>query len=367
MSNITTASNEYARRPADECFPDVASMVTAAREDKRLSRERSYNWRDLTWRADGDKGLVLASAAGTADLTHWSFGQGARALGAPAGFLRDDLSPAIAADVLNYRIMQQPHGTAPVVLVRAPNGKPRPVIRAITSDSYARVWDADYFGDIQDRLGHKWAPPPTWDPSQPQKGVYRGDRDAFVLWCEGGSIVDDPSLASSGTGQMYRGLMARNSEVGASAIVLECIYYRYVCGNHILWGAVVDKRFRRRHVGANALRDTMREINTIAKQWTERSAHQDQQIIRGLIDRQIADTREGVIDELQAIGFTRTDAIAAYDSCEQHDKASPRSYWGIAQGATRISQQSGYQDERYALDKLAAAVLARGSRQLVAA
>ena len=163
--------------------------------------------------------------------------------------------------------------------------------------------------------------------------------------------MSDPTLSSTGNGAMYRGLLVRNSEVGASSITIEPILYRYVCGNHMLWGAVVDKAFKRRHVGARVLRDTIREISTIAYRWTQQSAARDEAIIRGLINSEIASTRAAVIDELQNIGATKDAATAAYDACERTETVSPRSFWGAAQGLTRVSQESGHQDDRYTLDK----------------
>jgi hypothetical protein len=49
-------------------------------------------------------------------------------------------------------------------------------------------------------------------------------------------------------------------------------------------------------------------------------------------------------------------------ACEQHEAADPRSAWGIAQGMTRVSQQSEYQGDRVALDLLAAKVMQRAQR-----
>jgi len=160
---------------------------------------------------------------------------------------------------------------------------------------------------------------------------------------------------------MYRGILVRNSEVGACSVVIDCVLYRHICGNHVLWGAVIDKQFRRRHVGQHVLRDTVREIGQVARQWMNRGESADQAIIRGLIDHELATTREAVVDELRAIGATKEQAEAAYDACEQHEQVSPRSYWGVAQGLTRVSQGE-YQDGRYGLDRLAMAVLQRGAK-----
>ena len=382
---MQTAAREYAKRPADERYDTPAAMLQAAQHDRDHSREVSYNTRDLTviaasthntadFGATPDQAtLRLQSPKGIAGFTHWSFGQLARMVGAPAAYLRE-LPPAIAADALNFGLHDQAeHATDAKLLVKA-NGA-APIIRACTSETYGRVWDSELYGATLETLGRdpQWQTPPTW--SGEPAGAYRGDRDSFLILVNGGSIVKDPSLAnysgSLGTGNadpggLYRGIMVRNSEVGACSITIDLILFRYICGNHMLWGAMYDQRFKRRHVGDNARRDAIRTIYGAARKWADTPASADEAIIRGLIDHEIAATRDAVVDELRAMGATREQAGAAYDTAERTEAASPRSFWGLAQGLTRVSQASGYQDGRLELDQLAAAVLARG-RKLVAA
>lgn len=380
-STITTAAREYARRPEDERFASPAAMLLSAQHDRQNSREVSYNTRELrvvsleTGADDPgvlrNQTLELQSPKGRAAFSHWSFGQLARMVGAPASYLRE-LPPAIAADALNFGLHEQlGHATDAKLLVKA-NGE-APIIRACTSETYGRVWDAELYGATMETLGSEdgWTTPPTWD-GQPA-GAYRGDRDSFLILTNGGSIVTDPSLrgsagSSSGgnDGAMFRGIMIRNSEVGACSISIDLILYRYICGNHMLWGAMYDKRFKRRHVGQQAGRDAIRTIYSAARQWANTPASADEAIIRGLIDREIASTRDAVVDELRALGATREQAGAAYDRCVETETVSPRSFWGLAQGLTRVSQDAGYQDGRLELDQLAALVLARG-RKLIAA
>jgi hypothetical protein len=366
MNTIATAAKQYANRPQDERFPSLQAMIDHALHQKNHSAEKTYNLKDLEAVADAGE-VKLASPKGTATFSHWSFGQASRMIGAPAGYLRS-LPADIAASCLNYGLQSSPAGTAANLLIQAPNGNPEPMIRAATSESYGRVWDAELYSAIGRSIAQDqaWQLPPTWT-GEPA-GAYRGDRDSFLILCNGGSIVNDPSIRSSRNGEpdngaMYRGLLVRNSEVGASSIVIETILYRYVCGNHMLWGAIVDKRFRRRHVGSTVARDTIKEINRIAMQWTHASAARDEAIIRNLIDHEIAHSEEAVIDELRAIGATAAQAKEAYTVTMQTESASPRSFWGLANGITRMSQEGGYQDERYALDRLAGLVLAKGAKQ----
>jgi hypothetical protein len=388
--NLHTAATEYANRPADERYASPSAMLEAAQHDRQHSREVSYQTRDLTvvptvvtaagapLQAQPGQATAIAtslslqSPRGQASFTHWSFGQLARMVGAPASYLRE-LPAGIAAEAINYGLHESTeHATDAKLLVRA-NGE-QPVIRACTSETYGRVWDADLYGAVLQTLGQDdWQTPPTWT-GEPA-GAYRGDRDSFLILVDGGSIVTDPSLratdgpssplASGGdpTG-LYRGVMLRNSEVGASSIAIDLILFRFICGNHLIWGGQYQQRFRRRHTGAHAGRDALRTIYQAARQWAQTPASADERIILDLTSRELAHTRDAVIDELRALGATREQATAAYDTCEQTERVSPRSYWGAAQGLTRISQASGYQDQRFELDQVAAAVLARG-RNLV--
>lgn len=386
MSNIDTASRQYADRPKDERYPSLQAMITAAEYDRDHSVERTYNLRDLRAVAmtpsqqdakqSGGNGstVVLESPKGHAQFTHWSFGQLSRTIGAPAAYLRT-LPPVIAADAINYglRDSDQTAGKRANLLLRSNGGEP--IVRAATSDTYGRVWDAElyqvlnrHFGDGIKSSQGEWQSPPTW--SGEQAGQYRGDRDSFVIRIDGGSIVNDPRTrggdALGSGGRLNRGIMVRNSEVGACSITLECVLFDFICGNHILWGAVVDKTFRRRHVGSNITQKTIGEILQIARKYNQRSASEDERIIRTLTTHEIASSKEAVIDELKKLGYSKQDAEEAYETCEAKDPLlNPRSYWGLMAGTTRNSQESGHQDERLALDRLAASVLAKGVRQLV--
>ena len=378
MSLLATQSahREYASRPADERLGSLEALVSTATDDRNRSIERTYNLKDLR-AVPTDAGSVhLASPKGEARLTHWSFGQLARTIGAPAGYLRD-LPATLASDCINYGLTEAVPGTSCNLLVRTPSATDSvPTIRAATSETYGRVWDADLYGGIQQQLARwddRWTLPPTW--SGEPAGAYRGDRDSFLILTNGGSIVTDPSLTNRGPGSgtgtgggtaprdsMFRGILVRNSEVGAASVVIERILFRYICGNHMLWSAMADRSFRRRHVGVTALRDTVREISRLAYEWGQASTARDTAIIRALVDHEIAHTKEAVIDELRALGATKDQATAAYELCEKQESVSPRSFWGAAQGLTRLSQAGGYQDERYSMDRIAASLLAKGAK-----
>lgn len=375
MTNIYTASNQYNNRPADERFTSLQELIDEAQHERDFSAERAYSLRDLEAFDDNDT-VKLGSPNGAASLTHWSFGQLSRVIGAPAGYLRS-LPAHLAARNINHGLHASRDGSSLNLLVKGKNGGD-PVVRAATSETYGRVWDsvlysalADHFGDgKRSKNGGEWQAPPVWPGSQPG-GQYRGDRDSFVIRVDGGSIVSDPrgwSAIGNNGGRLHRGILVRNSETGACAITIECVLFDVICGNHILWGAVVDRTFRRRHVGQFITRAVIIELQNLAYQFNQRSAESDERIIRALVSHEIAFSREAVVSELRKLGATKEQATAAYDTAEAKEPGlNPRSWWGIAAGLTRYSQESGHQDDRLALDQLAASILRTGAKQLVVA
>lgn len=367
MSTLTSAHTQYLNRPKDESFASLPDLITVAKLQRERSKETTYSMRDLRIVATGD-GVGLQSPRGVASFTNWSFGQTCRMIKAPVAYVRT-LPPSVIADAMNFGIADTPDGTTANILAHLPIGSDVPQVRSVNSETYARVWDDVLYSEAQRRVfdytsqGNEWIAPPTW--SGDSAGTWRGDRDSFVIRVDGGSIVTDPSAAAHGKdGRMYRGIILRNSEVGGGSIVIDWVLFQYICGNLMLWGTTVDRRFRRRHVGANVVRDTMRELGVLARQWTTRSAAQDEAIIQGLMDRELAHSREAVISELRVIGYTMEQANAAYDTCSHNFDASPRSYWGLAQGTTANSQTAEHQSARFELDMLAAAVMARGAKVL---
>lgn len=377
MNVIHTAAAQYANRPADERFGSLEDIIAAAALDKSQSRAKDTPLKDMRAVANGS--VYLAGPKGTpAALTHYAFGQLSRLVDAPAGYLRT-LPPALAAECINHGLQTSPAGADAQLLMRW-----KPVaeaeqgyewtVRAVTGTGYSRLWDVDALTMVRDTLGSdaRWQLPPTWktDPATGQplrEGAYRGDRDSFVILCNGGSIVEDPTHATRGdggsdgqNGAMYRALMISNSEVGHRSLTIETVLYRYICGNHMLWGAIMDRRFRRRHVG-NITRAAAQEISRFAWNFTHASTERDTALLRTMATNEVAATRDGLVDALRGFGATIQQAESAYDLAERYEQ-NPRSYWGIANGLTRASQLTDYQDDRYQLDRLAADVLARAAK-----
>lgn len=390
MTNRYDAANQFANRPADESFGTLAGFLAHLRDEKQISRETTRAIKDIRANPHTNGGIVLTSRGPdgqerSGHLTHWAFGQMARTINAPAGYLRS-LPADITAAATNFGISKVARQDLKILAKKAGQAEPT-IIRAITSTSYSRVWSSDLYGDLAEHLTPRgFDLPPVWPHLDKhgtgKAGAYAGDRDAFlILALPESSIVHDPTARRSrvplpiGTnpshddGAMFPAIIVKNSDVGASSVTIELIYIRYICGNHILWGVETGSSWKRRHVGQNAQRDSVREVLRLSAALADHNPADIERMIKTLAEREIANTKDGVIEELRALGYSEADAKTAYEATETEQSsttASPRSFWGIVQGTTYASQQTGYQDERFTLDQLAAKVLTKG-RALVAA
>jgi Domain of unknown function (DUF932) len=368
---ILTAHNEWSRRPDEDRSATVQEWTSKAKDDAANCGERIYSARDLRVEVatvGGGEQPILVSPKGSARFSNWAFGQTCRLVKAPAAYVQS-LPARLAAECLSYGLDAVRGDLGFLKLyARKPDESGLPTLRAVTTDSYQRVTDGS-IGDSLIRLflergsvnGHEWQIPKDWQ-GRPS-GAYRSDRDSFVFLIDGGSMVTDPSVKrdGGGGGEMYRGIMVSNSEVGAKSISMDAVLFRAVCGNLMVWGAAYDRRFSRRHVGAVDSRFRA-ELTTLAAQWTQQSPARDEALVRYMIDNEVAATEKGVLSFLKDAGLGVEDAKRAYERAERLEWASPRSYWGIVNGITRISQDEAFTGDRITLDMQAAAITARAAK-----
>jgi hypothetical protein len=376
-TNILTASQQWANRPKDERFTSLQDIHAAALADRESCRRAIVPASELRAEANGQR-LILAGKTASAQLNNWTYSQLAAIAGAPASYLRE-LPAALAADCINVglrRLSDDGKRERHALLLRnnpdaaADPTLPKYLARAINSDRYSRVWDETltrYLAEHQERHP-EWQLPMSWNNIR--EGAYRGDRDAFIYMTNGGSIIEDPTLMKAwqdgshqGNGQMYRGIILRNSEVGAASFEIQSFLFRFTCGNHIVWHATNHQITKRRHVGlteTEALRMIARALGT-----ADQSAAADQRTIAALAAMPYGKTQDDCTAQLNRDGLTQKDAAAAYAAAVANEH-QPRSVWGIANGITRHSQTYQNQDDRHDLDCIAGAILAR-ARKAVAA
>src|SRR5205085_4253552 len=338
-------------------YASVHALYEAARARRQQLEERTIETGEFRTEAVDDDLAFRESSGRTANLTHWSFGQLATIAGAPPNYLRS-LPASIASSAINYglsRIERAQHqlfvaDTAPWT------------VHAVTSPRYARV----HHDELASRVLDLMAQHPAWHLPLAYKdgeygaervpsGAYLGDRDMFLFLVDGNRDLDDPSDRTEAG--LFRGFIPRNSDVGAAALTLDLFLFRAVCANHLIWGFLHVAGFRRRHVGASIQEAWTTSLEGVRAALDADTAH-DRTVLLRATARELGGTRDAVLDAVvQRLDLSQKQAAEAYTLAEAHEP-NPRSVWGYAQGLTRLSQRTPWQDGRFALDRAAGRLIA---------
>ena len=353
-----TAHREWASRPPDERYASAQALYEAARARRDRTEAHDIDTAGLRTEAVTAGDLVLHEPSGrTAALTHWSFGQLATIAGAPANYLRT-LPASIASSAINHGLQRQRRERQQVFVERTAPW----TVHAITSQRYARVHHAELAARVLDLMVQhpEWHLPlgykdGEYGAERVPSGAYLGDRDMFLFLVDGNRDLDDPTdRTQSG---LFRGFILRNSDVGAAALTLDVFLFRYVCGNHVIWGFQHMAGFRRRHIGASIEEAWSTSLDSVRSALDADTAN-DRAVLQRAIAHEIGPSKDAVIDAVvQRLEVSQKQAAEAYTIAEAHE-TNPRSVWGYVQGLTRLSQRTPWQDGRFALDRAAGRLLA---------
>jgi hypothetical protein len=385
-TNLYTASAQWSSRPADQRFWSLKEMFDACQAHRDSSRTATVPFRSLRVQPGNGANLELVGQSGqSALITHYSFGQLCGQVGAPADYLRR-LPAAMAAQNLNHGLAQLDAGDDANLLFHR-NGSL--VLRAATTDSYSRLWNSDVCRALAPFLREGWRVPParpvSKDAPRARKateadvlyaragggglainvgdmiapaGLYASDRDMFAFL-----VRDDRRIDDGTEGGLGRGFFLSNSEVGDAAVKLTSFLYRYVCGNHIVWGAQQVTEWRYNHVGD--IQAKFGEMLAEVRRLADLGAAQDEAVIANARKLRLGATLDDVTNVLYSRlrgdvsqKNMRAALAVAVTSAEQDATLDPFTVWGVVQGFTSYSQRLSYAGDRNAMDRAAGTLMA---------
>lgn len=373
MPELQQASYQWFTRPDDERFETLKDLYLHCWVEANRAKTRDISIGELKVVAEeGD--LKLQSPAGVLGFNNWSFSQFARTVGAPAGYLHS-LTAKTAAINLNENISSHSGDSAQLYY----DGTTL-VNRAITSQKYGRLPNHEVVKKVMD-LGGNWRTPPARPAFAGQKGtriateedckcatlikpgdlinprtLYGSDRNVFIFMVDPSKRIEDGS-----DGGLSRGFMVSNSEVGDAQICITTFWYRYTCGNHIIWGAENVHTFSTKHIGKGVQKRAFDRMDDMLKDYAEKSTDDDNSMITRAKNKELAPNYEGVLDLIfqNRKLMAKNKVELSWSLAEAHpEDGAPTSVWGLTNGVTRLSQRSPYADERKELDLAACAVLA---------
>ena len=286
------------------------------------------------------------------DPTHWGFGQLATYAKAPATYLRS-LPSKLAAINLQYGLENNAVRDTALVLAQS-NGNNQ--LRAITSQSYGRIWDIQVVQAVEkaNRDGRWKIPAASYATQNPKRAttLYASDRDVFIF------LVDDQHPVEIGNEKLFRGFYTWNSEVGAATFGLTTFLYRTICDNRIIWGATDVKELRIRHTGGAPERFGY-EGAKLLKRYSEENTVQTVNTIKAAqkFELPVSDKeKDGWQGWLRDRGFSDALAKNAISKAKE-EEGEVRSLWDIVNGVTAFARTIPHTDARIEVEQKAGKLL----------
>jgi hypothetical protein len=353
--NLMTAHHEYMTRPDDERFETLDALHTAVNNRRTVSRSYVGNVQRLRAIPTDGNGLQITAGPATLTPTHHAFNQLSNLVGAPAHFLRS-LPNTTAALAINDCLARPGTGfqNGDIKLLATVEELPR--LRGISSPTYGRIWDSEVVEAAMrfvDRCP-EFHNPPDW--SKRPSGLYASDRDVFIFLINGGSMVEEP-MHNGRTSALHRGVILKNSEVGAGAAELMTFWFRVVCGNHIVWDASGVSSLRiphRKFAPSRFDRDLLPTLTTVNSQDTARPMLD---AIKRAQNFLLPATVEERMEFIRTKGSLTKHEAERTIELAQVEEGDARTLWQVVQGATAYARTLKHTDTRVDLEERAGSLM----------
>jgi hypothetical protein len=366
-------SSEWFSRPDDERFLSLDALGHAVRSRSERSHTRILETAAIRVEADRSNAerlaLILPGADRPVAPTHWSFGQLASLVGAPAAYLRQLPAP-LAGINLQYGLTS--HRAEQIKTLETEEG--RLELRAVTGPDYGRIFDHELVDAVQRIAGNgtgdtRWKVPgvldwstgiynPRVDITKDTTTLYASDRDIFLFLVDDLNPIEAGRLPDGSPDLYFRGFYCWNSEVGAKTLGMASFYLRAVCQNRNLWGVESFEEISIRHSKYAASRFA-HEAAPALLNFANSSPLPFVNGIRAARERIVARTDEDRGDFLRRRGFSKAETGRIIETVLAEEGRPPVSVFDFVQGITAIARNKTNQDARLDLEGRAKKLLER--------
>jgi hypothetical protein len=357
MSVITTASRQWATRPADERFTSLLDMRSMMSARRLGSKEVTVGSKRIMAHPGEDQinQLLISGPNGRPyEPTHWAFGQLAGLAGAPAGYLRK-LPAAMSADCLNWGLQKMRDVEDVKVLLNTGTTE----LAAATGPQYGRIWNSEILDALINRFGDgvtgDWRVPGEFGKrvqvNQDNTTLYAGDRDMFVFLADEDHRIENPGRRNGETGSLARGFYVWNSEVGSSTFGIAMFLFDYVCCNRMIWGAQDFREIKVRHT-AGAPDRFIDEVQPILLTMAKSSPQP--------VEAMLAAAKASKLDDAEdwlSRRFSKSLAGSIMNAHLAEEGRPVETLWDAATGLTAHAKSIKWQDERVSLERDAGKIL----------
>ncbi|MDH4989135.1 DUF932 domain-containing protein [Aminobacter anthyllidis] len=372
---VGRVSSEWFSRPDDERFLSLNELARTVRARAESGRTRTVESDRIQVEAShGDPErltLILPGAEAPVAPTHWSFGQLASLVGAPATYLRQ-LPAALAGINLQYGLAT--HRTEQVKTLETGDG--RLELRAVTGPDYGRIYDHELVEAVQRIAGNgigdtRWKVPgvldwstgvynPRVDITKDTTTLYSSDRDVFIFLVDDLNPIEAGKLPDGSPDLYFRGFYCWNSEVGAKTLGIASFYLRAVCQNRNLWGVEDFEEINIRHSKYAASRFA-HEAAPALLNFANSSPIPFINGIKASRERIVARNDDDRTELLRRRGFSRAETAKIIDTVLNEEGRPPESIFDFVQGITAVARDKPHQDARLEMEAKAKKMLDRAS------
>lgn len=369
---IGRVSSEWFSRPDDERFLSLTDLHNAVKARAERATTRTVETREVRVEASRDDAERLALIVSGRDRpitpTHWSFGQLASLVGAPAGYLRQLPAP-LAGINLQHGLLE--HRAELVKTLETEDG--RVELRAVTGPDYGRIWDHELVAAVMKIAGSgtgdtRWKVPglldwstmtynPLVDITKDTTTLYASDRDVFLFLVDDLHPIEAGRLQNGDPDLFFRGFYAWNSEVGSKTLGMASFYLRAVCMNRNIWGAEGFEEINIRHSKFAANRFA-HEAAPALENFASSSPAPFMAGIKAARERIVARKDEDRESFLRKRGFSRGETEKIIATVLEEEGHPPESIFDFVQGITALARDKPHQDARLELEGKASKLLA---------
>ncbi|MET3355544.1 UNVERIFIED_ORG: hypothetical protein ABID33_003466 [Xanthobacter viscosus] len=372
---IGRVSSEWFSRPDDERYLSLSDLFAAVSRRTERSRTRTVESAAIrveASREDAERlSLMLPGSDAPLAPTHWSFGQLASLVGAPAAYLRQLPAP-LAGINLQYGLTS--HRAEQVKTFEIEDG--RIELRAVTGAEYGRIYDHELVAAVQRIAGNgtgdtRWKVPgvldwstglynPSVDITRDTTTLYASDRDVFLFLVDDLNPIEAGRLPDGSPDLFFRGFYCWNSEVGAKTLGIASFYLRAVCQNRNLWGVEDFEEITIRHSKYAASRFA-HEAEPALTRFANSSPLPFVNGIKAAREKIVARSDEDRSDFLRKRGFSKAETSKIIETVLAEEGRKPESVFDFVQGITAVARDKPHQDARLDLEARAKKLLDRAS------
>lgn len=370
---VGRVSSEWFSRPDDERYLSLDDLFASVKGRAERSRTRTVESAAIRVEAHRDDperlALILPDAATPVAPTHWSFGQLASLVGAPAAYLRQLPAP-LAGINLQYGLTN--HRAEQVKTLETEEG--RTELRAITGPDYGRIYDHELVSAVRRIAGNgtgdtRWKVPgvlnwstgvynPMVDVTKDTTTLYASDRDVFLFLVDDMNPIEAGRLPDGSPDLYFRGFYCWNSEVGAKTLGIASFYLRAVCQNRNLWGVEDFEEISIRHSKYAANRFAHEAAPALTR-FADSSPRPFVEGIRAARERIVARSDDDRTDFLRKRGFSRAETTRIVETVLAEEGRPPESVFDFVQGITAVARSKPQQDARLDMEGKAKKLLER--------